>query len=256
MSSLTFIEKQKLEKLLRMSSGYVLDFTDRTFREFVSDSTGRDIFDAKYDYASGSKANRTRAFWAKEADDVVGKLLSNLLEYCKDLNPDAKALEDGRRIAERMLLSAPVNDIEAIAPNASGKDFETLAKSVRESIERNEPASGLDRLHTFIVKYVRVLCKKHGIATDRDKPLHSLLGEYIKYLRKAGLIESEMAERILKSSISILEAFNDVRNERSFAHDNPMLSHSESLLIFNNVSSSIRFITSIEERADEVPHSF
>jgi hypothetical protein len=60
------------------------------------------------------------------------------------------------------------------------------------------------------------------------------------------MIESEMTERILKSSISIMESFNKVRNEQSFAHDNPILNYNESVLIFNNVTSSIKFIGSIE----------
>ena len=37
--------------------------------------------------------------------------------------------------------------------------------------------------------------------------------------------ESEMADRILKSSISIFEPFNDVRNNRSLARDNPILNY-------------------------------
>ncbi len=250
MSNLTLIEKRKLESLFGMGSGYVLDFTDRTFQELVLDSTGQNIFDAKYHYASGSKANRLRAFWSKEPDHVVGKLISDLLDYCKEFNThSAQDSYECSLIAERLLQNAPVQDIEAIVPNAGGKDFEVLAKSVRDSIGMNEPESGLDRLHTFVVKYVRTLCEKHGITTDRNKPLHSLFGEYIKSLKKSGLIESEMAERILKSSISILEAFNQVRNERSFAHDNPVLSYSESLLIFNNVASSIRFIAAVEDSA-------
>ncbi|WP_314973383.1 abortive infection family protein [Comamonas testosteroni] len=32
-----------------------------------------------------------------------------------------------------------------------------------------------------------------------------------------------MAERILKSSISVLESFNDVRNNKSLAHDKAVL---------------------------------
>jgi hypothetical protein len=60
MSDLTFIEKTKLEKLFQMGGGYVLDFSNRTLSEFVAESTGRDIYDAKYEYASGSKANRVR----------------------------------------------------------------------------------------------------------------------------------------------------------------------------------------------------
>jgi len=63
MSDLTRREASKFEKMFGMSTGYVLNFSNRTFGEFVVDSTSRDIFDGKYDHASGSKANRLRAFW-------------------------------------------------------------------------------------------------------------------------------------------------------------------------------------------------
>jgi len=61
-----------------------------------------------------------------------------------------------------------------------------------------------------------------------------------------------MTERILKSSISILEAFNDVRNNMSLAHDNSILNYGESLLIFNHVSASIRFISKLEENKKSI----
>jgi hypothetical protein len=57
-----------------------------------------------------------------------------------------------------------------------------------------------------------------------------------------------MAVRILESSISGLEAFNDVRNNRSLAHHNAILQYDEALLIFNHVASSIRFLRSLESR--------
>jgi len=90
MSDLTFNEKRKLEQCLGMKSGYVLDFSDRTFKEFVLDATGRDIFDEKYRYASGSKANRLRAFWQKEDNATVGKLIGELLNYSEDTGPVAE----------------------------------------------------------------------------------------------------------------------------------------------------------------------
>lgn len=86
---------------------------------------------------------------------------------------------------------------------------------------------------------------------DRDKPLHSMFGEYVKHLKQAGHFESEMTARILKSSISTLDAFNDVRNNRSLAHDNPVLGYEEALLIFNHVASSIRFLRSVDKAARE-----
>ena len=139
-------------------------------------------------------------------------------------------------------------EIAAIAPNAEVRGFAALAKSVREAIEKDEPETGLDRLHTFVVRYVKVICEKHGIPTDRGKPLHALVGEYVKRLKQENRIESEMTERILKSSISTLEAFNQVRNDHSFAHDNPVLNYEESLLIYNHVTGCIRFLEAIERK--------
>lgn len=87
-----------------MKSGYVLDFSDRTFREFVLDVTGRDIFDEKYHYASGSKANRLRAFWQKEDNATVGKLVGELLTYSEDAGPVAEVC---RLIVARLKGGAP-----------------------------------------------------------------------------------------------------------------------------------------------------
>jgi hypothetical protein len=251
-SNLTAMEKRKLERALGMSSGYVLNFSNRTFAEFFLDSVCLDIYDAKYDYASGSKANRMRAFWNKESNYTVGKLLGDIFNDWHELSgysDPSQPPDDCLRIVRRLKESAPVPDLEAVRPISDDKDFEILAKSVRESIDRNEPETGLDRLHTFLVKYFRVLCQKHGISTEREKPLHSLVGEYVKALKKEGLIESDMTERILKTSISVMEAFNKVRNEQSYAHDNQVLNYNESLLIFGHVTSSIRFIEALESNA-------
>ena len=48
MSDLKGIDKIKFEKLFGMSSGYVLDFSDRTMALFVHDSVGLHIHDEKY----------------------------------------------------------------------------------------------------------------------------------------------------------------------------------------------------------------
>ena len=100
MSNLTFLEKSKFEKFLGMSTGYVLDFSNRTFAEFVLDSTGLDIYDSRYDYGSGSKANRLRAFWQKEENGLVGRLMSDMLDYSGTTGP----LQDScRQIVTRLL---------------------------------------------------------------------------------------------------------------------------------------------------------
>ena len=234
MANLTYGEKRKIEQLLGMGSGYVLDFSNKTFLKFVYDSIGKDINDDKYYYGSGSKANRLRGFWGIEGNHIVGKLLNALFEYGSDI-----AAFDGRyplldackKIVTRLIQDSPVHDLDALTPMDDERDFEVIAKAVRETIDKNQPETGLDRLHTFTIKYVRSLCQKRGLPVSRDKPVHSLLGEYVKTLRDEGHVESSMTERILKSSISVLEAFNHVRNNQSLAHDNPILNYDFSFTV-------------------------
>lgn len=251
MSDLTASEKRKLERLFGMGGGYVLDFSNRTFEEFVEDSVRRDIYDARYEYGSGSKANRLRGFWGIESNVVVGKLIGDLIAYGRDIDAfknDGTLPDECLKIVARLRQASPVADLDALSATANERDFEAVAAHVREVIEKNQPEAGLDRLHTFVIKFVRTLCEARGIAVTREKPLHSLFGEYVKRLRDTGQLESEMTARILKSAISVLEAFNDVRNNQSLAHDNPILNYDESLLIFNHVASSVRFIRTLEEK--------
>ena len=80
MSDLSKMEKRKLERALDMSSGYVLNFSNRTFEEFFIESVNIEIYDQKYDYGSGSKANRMRAFWDIEPNYIVAQALGTLIE--------------------------------------------------------------------------------------------------------------------------------------------------------------------------------
>ncbi|MBK8954973.1 MAG: TIGR02391 family protein [Saprospiraceae bacterium] len=84
MANLTTLEIQILEKTFQMSGGYVINFTDRIFKEFFQDDIGIDIYDSKYDYGSGSKANRIRGFWYKADDKIVGVSILKLVDYIEN----------------------------------------------------------------------------------------------------------------------------------------------------------------------------
>lgn len=242
------LEKRTLERLFGMSSGYVLSFSNREFEEFILDTVKIDIYDARFDYGSGSKANRLRAFWQREPDHIAARLLTAMLDLTEqERDPDPDLLGRARAIVDRLQGASAVEDIEAIKANADEVDFETLARTVHDSINAGEPAVGLDRLHTFVTKYVGVLAAREGIQVIKGKPLHSLFGEVVKAMRVRGAIETEMAERILKSTISTFESFNEVRNDRSFAHPNPLLAFDEALLIFRHVASAIRFLKAVSD---------
>lgn len=253
MADLSALEKRKLEKLLGMGSGYVLNFSNTTFADYFYDVAGINIYDDKYGYRGSSKANHMRAFWETEANHAVASALSPLMENWDDFETHGfdPPSPDDLAILERLRGSAPVADAGVLVSPPDGDEaFETVARHVREAIERNEPEAAIDRLHTFLIKYMRRLCRRRGIEASRDKPLHSLMGEYTKAVRDQGAIESEITLRILRSTISIMEALNRVRNEQSLAHDNDLMDHDESLLVFAHVASVVRFLEAVESRVD------
>jgi hypothetical protein len=250
-SDLTSKEKRLLEKLLGMASGYVLRFSDRTFGEFFADTLGIDIDDDKYVCNGTSKANRLRTFWSVEENHVVGKVLSEMIDMISEDDddedqPTADLKAKCSVIVDRLLGGVAVEDIGALDVESDERTFRLLAASVRRAIDEGNPEAALDRLHTYVVKFVRQVCEARNIDTDEKKPLHALMGEYIKSIKNDGTIESDISERILKNSIAIFESFNHVRNRHSLAHDNDLLSQAESLLIVNHIVSTIRFIQTVE----------
>jgi hypothetical protein len=157
MSDLTFVEKSKFEKLLGMETGYVLNFSNRSFAEFVRDSSGRDIYDERYNYASGSKANRLRAFWQKEENPVVGKLMSDMLDYHGETSPQVELC---RLIVARLLGRGVVG----------GKP-----EHDRESLERRRRSKALVRLKDdFLALAVQPDRSAAGLALE--KLLNELFG--------------------------------------------------------------------------------
>lgn len=253
MSDLTSIEKLKLERLFEMGGGYVLGFSNRTFEEFVLENIGVNIYSDKYDYSSGSKANRLRQFWNVEENYIVGRLLEKLLERWRFLNllsdshPTPKLYNECESIVRRLLDGSAIDLLGAIAPFSDQREVSLLENQIRTNLLNNEPVAALDRLHTYVFKFIRKICDQYGIQYDEDTPLHGLYGQYVKHLAKNGVIESEMTQRILKSFIGLLEHFNHVRNRESLAHDNTVVNHKESELIVSAVLLIIKFIRSIEE---------
>ena len=81
MATLRPAERTTIERFLGMSGGYVLDLGNAAFREFVRDSTGRDIECGAYDSGSNSKARRLRKFFEVEPDETIGGLLRDLAEH-------------------------------------------------------------------------------------------------------------------------------------------------------------------------------
>ena len=128
MASLTASDCTYLERVLGMSRGYVLDFTDATFGQLFG-RHGINIHSQQYlDYGT-SKANEMRAFWDKGSDMSVGKILAEMLDVyeamCKSGSDKMEPVpyKECRRIAAR--LCGKATDADSATDGAfSDKEFE------------------------------------------------------------------------------------------------------------------------------------
>lgn len=133
MSRLTHIEKQKLERVLGMESGYVLEFSNRTFEDFFREVVGVQIYDdSRYYFRSGSKANRMRAFWLKATDDQLIKCLSGLLEG-GELYSNAPIPDSAEQLLKQILLRLGGTQTEE-APNINEHQIAQIQKDRSKKI--------------------------------------------------------------------------------------------------------------------------
>ena len=119
MSNLTDVEKRYLEKILNMGGGYVLDYNDATFEAFFY-RYEVNIHSDRYQTYGTSKAKKMRAFWEREPDALVARVLSEMLDSYEadcDLNGrelDTGLLEKSRAIVAKLSGKSPPAKAEAV----------------------------------------------------------------------------------------------------------------------------------------------
>lgn len=164
MSNLTHIEKQKLERELGMSSGYVLNFSNRTFAEFFREVVGVDIYEQRFDRGSGSKAHRMRAFWDLSTDTQLAAFLDGLIEAW-EIYSDVPMPNTCRELLESILLrlTGVVKSQNKVPPktNQSIDDFvsDLLMQKLIKLSELKPQARGYE-----FERFLRELFEAYGLA--------------------------------------------------------------------------------------------
>lgn len=132
MANLSFIQKQLIENVFGMGSGYFLDFNNREFEEYMKDVVNYSVSEK---YPGVSKAKKFRAFCGDEDDRFVGKAIIIAINYMKE-----KGLDNGKE-----------NDVEKLyelGKRLLGKE-ETIMRSKTKSVikkEKSEPNIDYDEI--------------------------------------------------------------------------------------------------------------
>lgn len=211
MSSLNIADRNSLEKFLGMSGGYVLNFSDRTFGEFVSEAVGRDIHDERYASEGTSKAKRLRAFWKLESDSLIGKLLLTLIDYAASLNdtPDAEAkalAEKCRQIAARLLSGGP--SLNPLKEHARVLNAHHLAEQIRrlEASVESDPSLAIGTAKELIETCCKTILAERGKAITGTPDVSTLTKETLKELKLVpeGISDAARGSDVIKRLLSNL----------------------------------------------------
>ncbi|HEX7728200.1 MAG TPA: abortive infection family protein [Terracidiphilus sp.] len=232
-------------------AGYVLTFSDRTFAAYFQDEFGIDIDHERYRGGGSSKGKRLRTFLTVEDGVLAARVLRALWDersaiLARQGREEASGLSDRFfQIVHRLQGDTTISSTDAIDRFSNNETLDELVAAIQRDIGANKPQAALDRLHTYCMKKFAYLIEGRGGACGKDDPLHSRAGKYIKLLETEGALQP-ISVRIMKSSISIFEEFNNIRNNKSFAHDNEIVGLHEARFIFDSISSVLRFMRSIE----------
>lgn len=235
--------------------GYVLDFSDRTMQEFFEDEFGVQIYSEEYRVNGSSKRNCLTAFLKKADQHTALRVLRALWERREGLLESQPISEDTNQArAKSAAFLQVITEIQSdpIPLTTAGVDafvrdrtLEELVADIERTLAANKPEVAIDHLHTYCMKKFSHLLEVRGQTCDKDEPLHSRFGRYRKCLEAEQDLH-EFTSRALKSFISLLESFNDLRNNHSLAHDNQLLFPLEARFIFSSVSSILVMLRALE----------
>lgn len=235
--------------------GYVLDFSDRTMHEFFEDEFGVDIYSQENKANGTSKRSCLSTFLRLTDQKTALRVLRALWDRREGLlealpNSEEAQTAKSKSAAFRQVIDSLQNEPAPLTPEGveaftRDRTLEELVADIQRTLAANKPEVAIDHLHTYCMKKFAHLLEVRGQTCDKDEPLHSRFGRYRKCLEAEQPLH-EFTSRALKSFISLLESFNDLRNNHSLAHDNQLLAPMEARFIFSSVSAILVMMRALE----------
>jgi 23S rRNA pseudoU1915 N3-methylase RlmH len=181
-------ERRILEKLFGMEAGYVLNFSDRTFGEFMSEAVDSDIHCDRYAAEGTSKARKLRAFWKLEPDHLVGKLLLDLIDYGESIAAEPTAentalAERARQIAMRLIAGGP--RLAALKEQAKIFNAKHLADQIHrlEASIETDPSLAIGTAKELVETCCKTILAERGKTIAGMPDVSTLTKETLKVLK-------------------------------------------------------------------------
>lgn len=259
MATLSFIEKQTICRLFGIEGGYIFSYwqnkgyNKNTTRGLLLDACGIDIYNDK-DYQGLSQQKCIEKIWQNCSPQMVAKMLDTFCSYFEfRMGADRWADEDYQDYTAIQEISKRLRSIDSIElPKQEQGDLSLIVRDIEKNIDAGTPELAIDRLHTFATQFFRDVCQSHGIPTKDDKGMQYSLEGNVARLKKwyadNDYFESEFCVVALQNTINIFAKFNEIRNEKSAAHPNPLLTKVEAEYAVKVIADTLIFIDKNEKQ--------
>ena len=243
MADLKHKDRVLLEKALVMESGWVLDFSDRTFGNFIAEVLNFDVHE-KYRNC-GSKANKMRAIWKIESNEDVVKLLENIADtYIHKNNEFYEPITN--IIAELKSQCQQIKNHERI------RDFKFLQDFINDANEHYQNGKYwpvITNARTILEITFEEICKRRSL-TFNDKSIITTFKNIRKYFgMDAKNIEyPDYIKCLISNTVTLVNSIAEVRNKASSSHApkyKPKKHHAKFYL--EQSLSLMNFIISVDE---------
>ena len=258
--TLSYIDRIRINRLFGIAGGYVFNYLQSrgqynktTTQNLILEACKIDIYnDEPYKHLSQQKC--VEYIFNKGTPQEIANLLEIFCEYYCLSAADNNwwSGEDSRdyQYVENLIKKLRSQNYISL-PELESSDLDLVLKEVETHFNEGTPEIVIDRLHTFATVYIRELCKRHEVPTMDEKGNHysleSLVGKLSKWYEKEKCFETKFCTTAIKSTISIFTEFNNLRNNRSAAHPNPLLGKIEAEYAIKVVVDTLAFIDNIEK---------
>jgi hypothetical protein len=226
-----------------VDSGYLCDFTYRSHKEFYPYYCGLDIDPLTLD---GTTRDRFLRILNDSQPVDQAKILRGVLAKCPPSACSSRRTPERAKAIEELALRLEGGG--AVRPAKPRITSDVVQRAIRDAetlIAANGATSGVDRVHTTLHGYLKVVLDDAAIPYGSDPSLtdlFKLMRERHPKFRSRGPRSADI-DQIVKTMAAIIAVLNPVRNRASVAHPNDeLLDEPEAMLVINAVQTILHYI--------------
>jgi hypothetical protein len=152
-----------------------------------------------------------------------------------------------RFVAVRIATNQHTLTVPRIYPQISSDTVNRALKDAELLLKSNGAPSAVDRVHTALHGYFKLICEKENIQLGiKDPSLTDLFGQLRQSHPALNEKGKEEVVKILRGIALILDSLNNLRNRASMAHPNPaILDENEARLAIHSANTIFHYLDSL-----------